>query len=138
MSRRSKISRRRFVREGVGTAVVASFLSPRDLFGAKAPLTDAAITEHFRRLRGTDQYVSELAEAKNLGAFLRARFDLTRQQMKNLESLPAESLRSLGPALDRAAAEEMTIKVVGAEGPCSGLRSRFAGDTLFIEVLSSN
>src|SRR5687767_8927931 len=105
MTRRSKMSRRNFVRKGLGTVVAATYFGPRDLFALRKPaLTDQTLTEHFSRLRGTEQYAREIGEAKtDLGLFLRNRFDLTRQQMKNLGSLPRENVRALGAALDRAA-----------------------------------
>src|SRR5438477_13175967 len=115
MANRPSVSRRNFVRTAIATLAAATWLKPRNLYADKKPaLTDDAFNRHFERVHATPHFGAELEQAKrDFGRYLAAHFDLTRQQIDNINSLPAANVREIRTALDRAAAAKLPIKLAG-------------------------
>ena len=143
----SRVSRRNFMKKGAQTLVVAGIgsMTLREVVAAAAaqgrrPLTSAEFNRRLVQFRGT-ALRQEVTEAKaDLAGFLSKRFFLTSQQLQNLKGLPPADIRALNQALDRAAAENLTIKLAAStdQGGCQRLRPVFTPGTLTIETGPAN
>jgi hypothetical protein len=131
-------SRRTFVKTltVAGVAVVAARKLKGMVVAERRFLTAQNFNAHFAALRGSRQFRTEIAEAKgNLLQFMTAKFSLTADQVKNIQSLPPEDVRALNAALDRAVAENMILELRLAGGTCSRVRTQFTPGKLTIEAL---
>ena len=134
----SKVNRRRFVRNSVGTLFAARYFGASDLFARGKPtLTDESVNKHFTALRRSkEQFDRGVSEAKrNLAGYLEKHFNLTPEQVENIRGLPREDMVELRRGLDQAVNDNLSIKLMGVERQeCARVLLELTPDELIIEV----